>query len=83
MEFDLKSPDDITGGYLIELDNDPAHYSSESAYFTVRSDGTDYAFVCKSPEIWTYKEDDYMSRLVQDVFDAMNLAWEPQSKEYW
>ena len=68
----LTSPDDVTGGYLIEYEFDSARYDLEKAYFTVSENGTDYVFVCKSPEIWSYDEANYMSCLVQDIFDALN-----------
>lgn len=68
----VTSPSDISGGYLIEYESDPGRYNAESAYFTVGSNGSSYTFVCKSPEVWSYDEANYMSCLVQDMFDAMN-----------
>ena len=65
----IVNPDDISGGYLIE--NDSLYYR-ENSYFCVW-DGTTYQyFVCKSPDIWSYKQADYMSCLIQDLFDAFN-----------
>ncbi len=68
----LTNPDDITGGYLIELEENSVRYNTESAYFMVKDGGNTHVFVCKSPEIWSYAEADYFSCLVQDLFDAVN-----------
>lgn len=64
----LKNPQDITGGYLIELD---ARYAQEASYFSVSTKQGLLYFVCKSPEFWTYEEANYLSCMVQDAFDAM------------
>ncbi len=65
----LSNPSDISGGYLIEQDE---RYAQESSWFYVW-DGYAYQhFVCKSPEVWSYEEADYMSCLIQDLFDAFN-----------
>ena len=66
----VQNPSDITGGYLIEHEVDWGRYTSESAYFAVTVGGSTQHFVCKSPEIWSYEEADYMSCLMQDIFDA-------------
>ncbi len=68
----LTSPEDITGGYLIELEENSVRYNTESAFFKVEDGGTTRVFVCKSPEIWSYDEADYFSCLIQDMFDALN-----------
>ena len=66
---DLNDPADISGGYLIEYD---ARYASESSYFSVWDGAAYQYFVCKSPEVWSYEQADYMSCLIQDLFDAFN-----------
>lgn len=66
----VQNPSDISGGYLIEHEVDWGRYTSESAYFAVMVGGSTQHFVCKSPEVWSYEEADYISCLVQDIFDA-------------
>ncbi len=66
----IANPSNITGGYLIEHEVSWERYTTESAYFAVMIGGELQHFVCKSPEIWSYEEADYMSCLLQDVFDA-------------
>ncbi len=66
----IENPSDITGGYLIEHEPFWDRYTAESAYFAAMVDGEIQHFVCKSPEIWSYEEADYMSCLLQDIFDA-------------
>ncbi len=66
---DITNPADISGGYIIEHD---LRYESENSYFSVW-DGSAYQhFVCKSPDIWSYEQADYMGCLIQDLFDAFN-----------
>ena len=65
-------PDDITGGYLIEHESEESRYKAESAYFAVWTGSCWEHFVCKSPEVWSYAEANYMSCLIQDIFDAAN-----------
>ena len=66
----VQNPNNITGGYLIEHEVDSHRYSAESAYFAVMIGDNCQHFVCKSPEIWSYEEANYMSCLIQDIFDA-------------
>lgn len=66
----VASPDDITGGYLIEHETEESRYKAESAYFAVWTGSAWEHFVCKSPEVWSYDEANYMSCLFQDIFDA-------------
>lgn len=68
----LTSPEDITGGYLIELEESSSRYNTESAFFMVKDGNSTRVFVCKSPEIWSYDEANYFSCLIQDIFDALN-----------
>lgn len=67
---DMKSPEDITGGYLIEHEVSESRYMQEYAWFSVSTKTGVQHFVCKSPEIWSFAEADYMSCLMQDLFDA-------------
>lgn len=67
---DVSTPSDCTGGYLIEHELDEDRYMAESAWFTVATSSGYQHFVCKSPEVWSYDEANYMSSLLQDLFDA-------------
>lgn len=68
---EARSPEDISGGYLIEHEQYEPRYSKEPAYFGVEVvDGYVQHFVCKSPDGWTKEEADYVSCLFQDVFDS-------------
>ena len=61
-----ENPDDISGGYLVELDN--LYYSRESAYF-----GTDIgnSYVVKSPEYASKEEVEYIAKLFADFEEAL------------
>lgn len=62
----IKNPEDISGGYLVELDN--LYYSRESSYF--RTDiGNSY--VVKSPEFSSKEEMEYVSELFADFEEAL------------
>ena len=67
---DISTPSDYTGGYLIEHEREADRYMAESAWFTVSTSSGYQHFVCKSPEVWSYQEANYMSCLLQDLFDA-------------
>ena len=67
---DVSTPSDYTGGYLIEHERSADRYLAESAWFTVSTSSGYQHFVCKSPEVWSYQEANYMSCLLQDLFDA-------------
>ena len=60
------SPSDITGGYLVELDNN--YYSNELCYFT-----TDYGnhYVIKSPEYASKSEVEYIATLMAEMEEAI------------
>lgn len=60
------NPDDITGGYLIELDNN--YWSGELCYF-VTSYGNHY--VIKSPEYSSKEEVEYIARLFGEMEEAI------------
>ena len=63
------NPEDISGGYLIEHDN---RYQTEKSYFCVWNGSNYQYFVCKSPDIWSFEQANYISCLFQDLFDAFN-----------
>ena len=67
---DVIDPEDITGGYLVEFD--PGRYASEASWFTVDMGSEKYAFVCKSPEYWSYEQAKYLSEYFQEAFDAIS-----------
>ena len=60
------NPSDISGGYLVELDNN--YYQDELCYFT-----TEYGnhYVIKSPEYASQKEVEYIAKLFADMEEAI------------
>lgn len=68
--LDVNNPSDITGGYLIEHENGKSRYTAEKSYFAVMTSTGIQHFVCKSPEVTSFEEIDYISCLFQDIFDA-------------
>ncbi len=75
----VTNPSDITGGYLIELDNN--YYSSELCYFT-----TDYGnhYVVKSPEYASRQEVEYIATLFADMEEAImsSSGYNSKGKHY-
>ena len=65
----LKNPSDITGGYLIEFDQE--RYVNEDSWFSVDTGSGVLYFVCKSPEVLTKDEAEYLSDRFQEFFDAV------------
>ena len=63
-------PEDITGGYLVEYD--PGRYTSEASWFKVKLGSKEVAFVCKSPEHWSYAQAKYLSEYFQEAFNAIS-----------
>lgn len=61
-----KDPQDITGGYLLELDN--AYYQGEKCWFKT-SLGT---FVLKSPELASSTSVRYISEYIQDCINGLS-----------
>ena len=61
----VKSPEDITGGYIVELDN--IRGSSEPSRFTTENGNT---YVVKSPEFASKEEMEYIARLFADMEEA-------------
>ncbi len=62
----VTNPSDISGGYLVELDNN--YYKDELCYFT-----TEYGshYVIKSPEYASQKEVEYIAKLFADMEEAI------------
>lgn len=67
--YNIKNnPEDITQGYLIELENE-MRYAAEASWFKLR-DGT--AFTVKTPEYLSKAQMEYISSFVQSVTDALD-----------
>ncbi len=62
----VTNPSDITGGYLVELDNN--YYKDELCYFTTEN-GNHY--VIKSPEYASRQEVEYIARLFAEMEEAI------------
>ena len=62
----VANPSDITGGYLVELDNN--YYQDELCYFTTEN-GNHY--VIKSPEYASRQEVEYIARLFAEMEEAI------------
>ncbi len=64
---DVPNPDDISGGYIIEMEM-PDRYANEPSGF-VTTHG--YYYVIKSPEYVSYEQVRYIANLVQEAEDAI------------
>ncbi len=62
----VKSPADITGGYIVELDNIRGY--SEPSRFTTKNGNT---YVVKSPEFASKEEMEYIAELFADMEEAV------------
>lgn len=62
----VKDPDDITGGYLVEMDN--LYASAEKCMFQTDNGNV---YVVKSPECASQAQMEYISKLVSDMEDAI------------
>ena len=73
------NPDDITGGYLVELDNN--YYKDELCYFTTEN-GNHY--VIKSPEYASREQVEYIARLFAEMEEAImaNSGYNSLGKHY-
>lgn len=76
----VANPADISGGYLLELDN--AYYKGERSYF-ILSDNT--PFVIKSPENCSKEEVEFISDYMEEMLRAAgNGGIEPENgKSVW
>ena len=75
----VKSPEDITGGYLVELDN--IRGSSEPSRFTTKNGNT---YVVKSPEFASKEEMEYIASLFADMEEAVysETGYNKKGKHY-
>lgn len=60
------NPDDITGGYLIELDNN--YWENEKCYFVTQNDNH---YVIKSPEYASKEQVEYIAKLFSEMEEAI------------
>jgi spore coat protein CotH len=63
----IKNPENITGGYLLEIDD--AYYASEKSWFTTIS-GKHY--VVKSPEYLSKEGIEYISNIINEIEICIN-----------
>lgn len=67
----VSSPTDISGGYLLEVDQ---MYASERSWFEVVADGIRYHVVLKSPEDASESEVRYISEYLQSAINGVNSS---------
>lgn len=81
--FNLTDPEDITGGYLVELDN---NYGKDepSMFSTKRQEGGSDTWVVKSPEYASQAQMEYISGLFADLVEAMDApdGYNAKGKHY-
>ena len=66
------NPDDITGGYLIELDNNnKGNRSSFGSYFMTKTEFGENLYVIKSPEYCSKEQVEYIAKLFSEMEEAM------------
>ena len=69
---DLVNPEDITGGYLIELDNNNKGNRSEfGSYFITKTEKSENLYVIKSPEYCSKEQVEYIAKLFAEMEEAM------------
>jgi len=74
----IADPDDISGGYLLELDG--AYYDDEKGWFTISGDYGSEAFSAKSPEYLSKAQAEYICGFMQEVYDCLaNGGTNPQT----
>ena len=64
----VENPEDITGGYLIEMDS--AYYASEKSWFTANGD----TYVTKNPEYMSKDEALYISEFFQEALNSLSTG---------
>ena len=76
---DVKSPSDITGGYLIELDTN--YGNQEPSHFVTENGNT---YVVKSPEYASKEEVEYIAGLFADMEEAIysDTGYNKKGKHY-
>lgn len=62
----MENPADITGGYLVELDNN--YYKNEKCYFITENGN---AYVIKSPEYASQEQVEYIARVFAEMEEAI------------
>jgi hypothetical protein len=75
----IKSPEDITGAYLVELDNN--YGTSEPSHFRTENGNI---YVVKSPEYATREEMEYIAALFADMEEAIysDTGYNKKGKHY-
>lgn len=69
---DLVNPADITGGYLIELDNNNKDNRYQfGSYFITKTEFGENLYVIKSPEYCSKEQVEYIARLFAEMEEAM------------
>lgn len=74
--YDIASPDDISGGYIIELTPE-GREQVEECYF--RLDNSPYLFTIKSPSKASFEEVEYIRNYIQMIDEQIVN----EDKEYW
>ena len=68
----MVNPEDITGGYLIELDNNNKSIrSSFGSYFMTSTEFGENLYVIKSPEYCSKEQVEYIAKLFAEIEEAM------------
>ena len=74
----MENPDDITGGYLVEMDN--LYYYREKCYFKTDNGNT---FVVKSPECASKEQMEYISKLFSEMEEGIySYGYNSQNKHF-
>lgn len=72
---DIVNPTDITGGYLVELDNNNKDNRSKfDSYFMVKTSFGENLYVIQSPEKCSKEQVEYIARLFAEMEEAMASA---------
>lgn len=68
------TPDDITGGYLVELDNNRKGAREDASYFITRTNMAENYYVIKSPEYCSKEQVEYIARLFAYMEEAFTAS---------
>ena len=72
---DIVNPTDITGGYLVELDNNNKDNRSKfDSYFMVKTSFGENLYVIQSPEKCSKEQVEYIARLFAEMEESMASA---------
>ena len=66
----VQVPEDITGGYLIELDNNRKSNRADSSYFITKTSFGENYYVIKSPEYCSKEQVEYIARIFANMEEA-------------